>query len=297
MHSGINTGLVVTGKIDDEKGQHGLTGDAVNLASRLEGLAKEGEIFVGEDTYKQAGGFFNFELLEPTEVKGKADPVNVYKFISPKEEPARIRPLHEKRANLIGRSLEIGIFKDAIEQLTKEKKGSVIAVSGSAGTGKSRLVEDFRSSLNIEDVQWLEGHAYPYSQNISYYPYSDLLTKALQIHETDPSEIIREKVENNIPMLLGKDTHLTPYIGSLFSLSYSEIDEVSPEHWKNELHKAVLKTIVSFAQKSPLIIFLDDLHWADPSTLELLRSFLPELSHPVLFMYAFRGPDHICNPL
>jgi len=288
MHTGINTGLVVTGEADHDKRKHGLTGDAVNLASRLEGLANSGEILVGEDTYKQAAGFFNFEPLDPTAVKGKADLVKAYKVISQKDESAQIRRLHDKRADLIGRSVEFGKFEEALELLTNEQKGSVIALSGHAGTGKSRLVEEFRSSLNLENVQWLEGHAFPYSQNVSYFPLIDLLTKAIQIQEADPRDVIREKVENSIPMLLGEETHLTPYIGSLFSLSYPEIEDVSPEHWKNELYKAIKKVIVSLAQRSPLIIFLEDLHWADPSTLELIRLILPDLSHPVLFICTYR---------
>jgi adenylate cyclase len=82
MHTGINTGLVVTGEIDIEKGIHGLTGDAINLASRLEGVAKAGEIVVGPDTYRQALSCFEFEALEPVQVKGKKDPISVYKLIS-----------------------------------------------------------------------------------------------------------------------------------------------------------------------------------------------------------------------
>jgi class 3 adenylate cyclase len=75
MHTGINTGLVVTGEVDMEKGTHGVAGDTINLASRLSSLAKTGEILVEADTYRQAEGYFVFEALEPTMVKGKAEPV------------------------------------------------------------------------------------------------------------------------------------------------------------------------------------------------------------------------------
>ncbi|UCG66556.1 MAG: zinc-ribbon domain-containing protein, partial [Deltaproteobacteria bacterium] len=103
MHTGINTGLVVTGKVDMEKGTHGVAGDTINLASRLSSLAKENEILVGPDTYRQAEGHFTFESLEPTTVKGKAEPIQVHKVLSAKEKPVTIHRLSGLRADLIGR--------------------------------------------------------------------------------------------------------------------------------------------------------------------------------------------------
>jgi class 3 adenylate cyclase len=100
MHTGINTGLVVTGEVDLEKGNHGLTGDAINLASRLEGIAKEGEIVVGLDTYKQALNYFEFETLAPTEVKGKQHPVSIYKVRSAKKELFKTHRLQGLQASL-----------------------------------------------------------------------------------------------------------------------------------------------------------------------------------------------------
>jgi class 3 adenylate cyclase len=89
MHSGINTGLVVTGEVDVEKGTHGLTGDAINLASRLEDIAKAGEIIVGPDTYKQVVNQFDFTQLESTKVKGKQEPVSIFKVNAAKTEPVK----------------------------------------------------------------------------------------------------------------------------------------------------------------------------------------------------------------
>jgi predicted ATPase len=120
-------------------------------------------------------------------------------------------------------------------EILKDKKGSIISICGPAGTGKSRLVEEFKASLNLEEIQWLEGYAYPYSQNISYSPLIDLLNNGFQIKEGDPPEVIREKVESGIFDLVGAQRDVVPYIGSLFSLSYPEIDVVSPDFWKGQL--------------------------------------------------------------
>jgi class 3 adenylate cyclase len=89
MHTGINTGLVVTGEVDIERGTHGVAGDTINVASRLSSLAKPGEIIVGSDTYRQAEGYFTFETLEPTTVKGKAEPIEIFKVLTPKGRPDR----------------------------------------------------------------------------------------------------------------------------------------------------------------------------------------------------------------
>ena len=103
MHTGINTGLVVAKEIDFEKGTHGVLGDTINVASRISGLAKADEIIVGLETYHQAEGYFNFEKLDPTKVKGKEEPIQIYKVLSPKEALSKTHRLSGLRAELIGR--------------------------------------------------------------------------------------------------------------------------------------------------------------------------------------------------
>ncbi len=129
IHSGINTGLVVTGEVDLEKGIHGIAGDTINLAARLSSLGNENEIFVGSDTYTQAEGFFDFEALEPTHVKGKAEPVHVYKVLSMKDRPKKVHRLQGVRANLIGRKLEIRRLNDGIKRL-HNNEGLTISICG-----------------------------------------------------------------------------------------------------------------------------------------------------------------------
>ena len=233
MHTGINTGLVVTGEVDMEKGTHGVAGDTINLAARLSSLGKEGDILVGPDTYAQAEGYFDFETLEPAEIKGKAKPIQVYRFKSHKEQPRKVHRLQGVRAKLIGRKVEIAQLKTALDNL-RNGKGSTFTICGTAGTGKSRLVEEFKASLDIKEIQWLEGNAYPYAQNIPYFPLINLLNRTLQIEESDTQEKVREKIESGLTLLISEEKEIIPYIGSLYSLSYSEIDDVSPEFWKSK---------------------------------------------------------------
>ena len=286
MHSGIQTGMVVAGEVDIEKGTHGVSGETINLASRLSDQAQANEILVGPDTYRQAEGYFAFQALGPMEVKGKAEPVAVYRVLSPKERPITIHRLSGLKAELIGRRAEIAQLRQAVEHL-REGKGAIISICGDAGTGKSRLVEEFKATLDLHQVQWREGHAHAYAQNIPYFPLVDLLSRTFQIEEGDPPERVREKVESGIADLLGRDEGVVPYLGSLYALHYPEIEEVSPEFWKAQLQDAIQKILVALLRRSPTIFFFEDLHWADPSFLELLRNLF-DIPQPAVVLCVYR---------
>ena len=287
MHSGINTGLVVTGGADTGKGTYGVTGDTINLASRLSGMGKAGEILVGPYTYRRVEGYFHFEALEPTPIEGKIETVRVYKVLSMKDQPSKIHRLTGLRAELIGRKSEMAELSEAVEKL-REGKGSIIGICGDAGTGKSRLVEDFKASLDLESIRWHEGHAYAYSQNILYFPLIHLLSRSLRIGEDDPPETVRKKIEAGIRSITEKTEEIVPYIGGLFSLEYPDVVGLDPEAWKARLHKAVLTVLSTQGRQAPMVVCIEDLHWADPSSLELLRLILSDFDYPALYLYTHR---------
>ncbi len=287
MHTGINTGLVVTGEVDVGKGTHGVAGDTINLASRLSSLAQAGEILVGPNTYRRAEGHFTFQAMEPTTVKGKAEPVQVHKVLSLKERPITLHRLSGMRADLIGRKMELVQLGEAVETL-RERKGSVFAICGEAGTGKSRLVDEFKATLDLKEIQWIEGHAYAYSQNIPYFPLIDLLNRIFEIEEADPPEKIRERIESGIAHLLGKKDDVIAYLGSLYAISYPEAEDVSPEFWKSRLQDSVQTILSALARKTPTVFCLEDLHWADPSFVELLRNALTQVPNPAIVICVYR---------
>jgi len=287
MHTGINTGLVVTGEVNLERGTHGIAGDTINLASRLSSLAKPGEILVNVDTCRQVEGHFACEYIETTTVKGKADPVQVHKVLSQRDKPVTIHRLSGLRADLVGRNVELAELSEAADNL-RQGKGRVFSICGAAGTGKSRLVEEFKAGLDLEQIQWIEGHAYAYSQDIPYFPLVDLLNRLLHIEENDSPEKVREKVESGLGSLVGNQENIVPYVGGLYSLSYPGINDVSPEFWKSQLQKAILAILTALAEKAPTVFFLEDLHWADPSFVELLRRACLEIRQPAIVLCAYR---------
>ena len=287
MHTGINTGLVVTGEVNMERGTHGIAGDTINLASRLSNLAKPGEIVVDVDTCRQVEGHFTCEYRETTTVKGKADPVEVHQVISQRDKPLTIHRLSGLRADLVGRNVEMTELSEAVDNL-RQGKGRIFSICGAAGTGKSRLVEEFKSGLDLEQIQWIEGHAYAYSQDIPYFPLVDLFNRLLRIEENDPPEKVREKVDYGLGPLVAKQEEIVPYVGGLYSLSYPETKDISPEQWKSRLHAAILMILSALADRAPTVFFLEDLHWADPSFVELLRRACLEIRQPAIVLCAYR---------
>jgi tetratricopeptide (TPR) repeat protein len=287
MHTGINTGLVVTGEVDIDRGTHGIAGDTINLASRLSNLAKPDEIVVDVDTCRQIEGHFTCEYRETTTVKGKADPVEVHQVLSQREKPVTIRRLSGVRADLVGRKVELAELSEAVENLTAGK-GRIFAIYGDAGTGKSRLVEEFKATLDLAEIQWIEGHAYAYAQNIPYFLIIDLLNRVFQIEEGDSSEKVRGKLESGLKQLIGNDEDKLPYIGGLYSLSYQELEKVSPEFWKTRLQEAMQAILTALAKRAPTVFFLEDLHWADPSSVELFRRVCLAIRQPAVVLCVYR---------
>jgi len=287
MHTGINTGLVVTGEVNLEKGVHGMVGDTINVAARLSAEAKVGDILVDHETFSRTEGYFQFENLEPVQLKGKTNVVQVHRYLAVKEHPQKIHRLHGLRAELIGRKAEMTQLSEAVENIERGQ-GAVFSIIGAAGTGKSRLVEEFKASLNLKEIQWREGQAFPYAQNIPYFPLIDLISKTIRIDEGDSPDRMKEKLESSLDDLIGQKQDITPYIGSLYALDYPEIDELSPEFYKTELQKAILIVLTALARRAPTVICIEDLHWADPSTIKLVHFLLSEIRYPALFLCVYR---------
>ncbi len=292
MHSGIHTGLAVTAEVDPEKGIHGMTGATISIAARLSGIAKAGEILMGPVTQQQVEAQFVSAALGPVSLKGKSEPIPIYKVLSLKEQPISVHRQSGMRADLIGRNAELIQLQEAVERLMMGK-GSVISVYGGPGTGKSRLVEEFKASLDLDKIRWREGHAYPYAQNISYFPLIDLMNRAWQIEEGDPPATVREKVESGIERLLGKEQQVTPYVGSLYALSYPEIEDVSPEFWQSRLFEGIQTIVAALTQYGPTVFCFEDIHWADSSMMDLLRYIISELRNPALFLCLYRPPFNL----
>lgn len=289
VHIGIDTGLTVTGHFDFEKAAaHHIAGDAVNVASRLCTLAKPGETLVGQATYAQAEGFFDFELLKPIEIKGKIMPVRAYRVLSLRKLPSKRYRISGRRAALIGRQREMAVLAQALDSLQDGKAYSVVAICGEAGTGKSRLIEEFRATLELKKITWMEGHAYASTRNISYSPLINLIKRDLAIEEEDTPGLVAAKLEARLAGLSDLQEDVAPFLGGLLSLHYPAVAEMSPEFWRSRLHRAIPVILQALAKQGPVVICFEDLHWADPLFLNFLRGAVFEQVPGVILLYSFR---------
>lgn len=294
MHTGINTGLVVTGEMNMSKGTHGFIGDTINVAARMSSLGKAGDIIVGQDTHQLAEGHFVFKDLGFTKIKGKSKSVRIYKVVGSIGKPRKVHRIYGLRSKLIGRKLQIAQLTEAADRLSAGA-GSVIFISGAAGTGKSRLIEEFKAVLDLSRIQWFDGHSFSYCQNIPYYPLIDLFSRVFKIEENDPPSMVREKIESHMTGLLGPATGSIPFIANLFSIHYPEIEQVSPDFWKSSLQKSVIEILTALSRRAPTAICIEDIHWADPSSIELINFILAKGFSTALFICVYRPSPNLFN--
>jgi class 3 adenylate cyclase/tetratricopeptide (TPR) repeat protein len=283
LHSGINTGLVLTGELQFGQGTAGPLGDTINLASRLMNAAPSGEIWVGPETRQLVVRAFELEDLGRREFKGKAEPVAVARVLGALLRAAQASHF---RGAFVGRQAELGALLGAAEQM-RDGRPSAFGICGDAGTGKTRLVEEFRAKVG-NDVQWLEGRAYPYAQNIPYAPIIDLLSRSWTIEETDSPAQVRAKLETGVARLVDAPGEVLPLILHLFDLEQSEGVVIEREAFQERLLGAVRQLLAALAQRAPTVICVQDLHWADASTGILLRGLTEDLRIPVLLVGNYR---------
>ena len=292
MHSGINTGLVVTAEVDPEKGSQGVTGDAVNLAARLSGLAGPGEILVGEETARRTRGRFAFQDLGAKRVKGKAEPVSVYKLISGKAQaPASDRQVSSA---MVGRDRELDRLELQVMKVINGE-GSVVNIIGEAGIGKSRLLAELRRREVMQKVTLLEGRAISIGRNLSFYPLIDLLKQWAGISEEDSEAATFDKLDRTIRAIHPEEAEeILPFVATLMGLKlqgkYAErVQGIEGEALEKLIFKNMRELLIKGSEQTPTVIVMEDLHWADRSSLLLLQSlFRLAEKNRILFINLFR---------
>ena len=292
LHIGVNTGLVVTGPgiagalADPVQGEFIVVGDAVNTGQRLQDAAKGGQILVGEATYEATRRLFDYGEPRAYTVKNKQERLVAY-------EPLDVRQERGIVSDIIGRDRELAALEGCVERL-EQGQGGVAVIFGEPGLGKSRLVEELRRRTAGRDVRLLEGRAIPFGSAISYWPFVEIVRRDAGINEEDGEDESWRKLEHRVSALFPDDAdNVVPYLGALsLGLRDEFADRVRDQESDalgGEIFRAALRLFERLAAEQPLVLVFEDWHWADASSVALLKHLFPLVERsPLLICCATR---------
>lgn len=297
---GIDTGILVTGVFEaGRKREFSVFGEAVTGAEQLKELAGSGQVTVGQQTYKATRADFEYEAMRPLVIKGKKGPQVAYRLLSTQKKVERPRAAITRKikSRMVGREREHACLRQHVQDLLSSK-GSIVNVIGEAGIGKSRLVAAMTELTEISQVVFLKGRALSFGKNLSFHPIIDILKSWARITEEDSPQSLAQKVEQVIRDIFPEGVdELFPFIAAMMGLKVSgsaaeRIQNIEGEALEKLILMSLRELMIHASEIRPLIIVLDDLHWADQSTIGFLESlFRLAKTHRILFVNVFR-PDY-----
>ncbi|MCI0633635.1 MAG: AAA family ATPase [Actinobacteria bacterium] len=275
---GVNTGEVVTG--DSGTDQRLVTGDAVNVAARLEQAAAAGEVLLGDLTYRLVKDAVEVEPVEPLELKGKSDPVAAFRLVRVLETPeGHARHLDSP---MVGRTKEHELLERALDRAVSERTSHLFTLLGPAGVGKSRLVQEFLAGSGAT-ARVLRGRCLSYGDGITFFPLAEVVETAASITRDDDLTTARSKVA---ALLEGADDadRILSLVGSLLAWG-GESGASEEAFW------GVRKLLEHLASERPVVVVFDDIHWAEPTFLDLIEHLADWTRDAALVLLCVARPE------
>ncbi len=296
MRIGLNSGPVVVGSIgDDLRMDYTAIGDTTNLASRMESLARPGNILLSENTYRIVSPYFKCKSLGSPAIKGKAALVEVYQ-LEDKQPVYRPRLGRERQvfSEMVGRDKELNGLEFQIMKAVNGQ-GSIVNIIGEAGIGKSRLVAEIKNQSVMNKVGFFEARAISMGRNLSFHPIIDLLKNWAGIKEEDSEPAAFDKLRLAVTSVsAGQSDEILPFVATLMGMTLSgkyaqRVAGIEGEALEKLILKNIRDLLIGATEQVPLVIVMEDLHWADLSSLTLLESlFRLAKTHRIVFVNVFR---------
>ncbi len=291
---GIATGLVVVGDLFDEAGaqENAAVGPTLALAARLQALAAPGSVVIAPGTRLLVGGLFDLADLGTHPVKGFEKAVRAWRVLNESPAESRFEALHGKSLTpLVGREHEIGLLLERFER-ARDGEGQVVLLSGEPGLGKSRIVRALRERLESEAYTPLSHFCSPFHVNSALYPVIALLDRAARFERDDPPETRLDKLEALLAQAVKSAREVAPLVAALLSFPLSDRYpplNLTPEAQKQRTLEVLVDQLAGLASRQPVLAIYEDVHWVDPSTLDLLDLVVERVQRlRVLIIITFR---------
>jgi len=292
---GIHTGPVVVGEIGaGEHTERLALGETPNIAARIQGQAKPDEVMISAATYRLVEGLFACEDRGQPALKGVATPLTLHRVVKESDIHSRFEAVIQKGLTpLVGREEELALLRRRWEH-AKEREGQVVLLGGEAGMGKSRLVQEMKDRVSAEGATRIEFRCSPYHQNSAFYPILDHLQRLLQFMPEDAPHRKLAKLQHALTHYRFPQAETLPLLAALLSLP--QPDGLQPLTWsaqkqKDKTQEALVAWIVEEAARQAVYLVWEDLHWIDPSSLEVLTLVLQQVpTSRVLAVLTYR-PD------
>jgi class 3 adenylate cyclase/predicted ATPase len=291
---GIATGLVVVGDLNAEGAsrEHVVVGDTPNLAARLQALAEPGTVVIAPSTHRLLGDLFHLRYLGRHRLKGITEPVSAWAVEGPSESESRFEAVRTTRlTDLVGRKDEIKFLVER-QRLAWKGEGQIVLIAGEPGIGKSRLAAALAEHIASEPHMRLHYQCSPYHTNSALHPFIAQLERASRFKPDDTPEQKLDKLEAILAVDTSQVQTVVPLFATLLSIPFGERyapPALSAAQQRRQTFAALLDQIERFARRLPLLVFFEDAHWADATSLELLDLSVERIRQlPVMALLSFR---------
>jgi class 3 adenylate cyclase/tetratricopeptide (TPR) repeat protein len=287
----VNTGeALVTLGARPEQGEAMVAGDVVNAAARLQAAAPTNGVLVGETTYRATERVIEYREHEPVEAKGKSDPIPVWEAVQAR---ARAQVEHVGGAPLVGRDKELSLLREALERALDEREPQLLTLAGVPGIGKSRLVFELFDAIERGAwglVYWRRGRSLPYGEGVTFWALAEMVKAQAGILESDTAAEAGEKVHRTVAELAREDEaqwlerHLRPLVG------LAAEGELRGDH-REEAFATWRRFFETLAERRPLVLVFEDLHWADDALLDFVDELVDWASGVPLLVLCTARPE------